>query len=160
MKTVADIMQTDLVTIRTDASVRELTRLLADMNIGGVPVVDANGALRGVVSATDVVRRAAESGALDFQDDVVDVDAVDYYQPVDAGWNEWASVSSLREPEALTVEDIMTTVSFGVAPSTTLPGLADFLVRGRIHRALVMEGTRLVGLVTAMDVLKAVAEGL
>jgi CBS domain-containing protein len=36
--------------------------------------------------------------------------------------------------------------------------LADFLIRGRIHRAVVVEGERLVGIVTTMDVLRALAE--
>jgi CBS domain-containing protein len=52
----------------------------------------------------------------------------------------------------------MTPVSFSVAPDSTVPELCEFLVRGRIHRAVVVEEGRLVGIVTSADVLRAVAE--
>jgi CBS domain-containing protein len=57
------------------------------------------------------------------------------------------------------VTDIMTPVSFSVEPDTPLDELCQFLVRGRIHRAIVRRGEELVGIVTSADVLKAVADG-
>ena len=56
-----------------------------------------------------------------------------------------------------TVADIMTPVSFTVEPATPVSSLASFLLRGRIHRAVVTEGGRCVGIVTTTDVLRAVA---
>jgi CBS domain-containing protein len=60
MLAVRDIMQTDVVTVSTDTTARYLARLLADEEISGVPVIDASGALAGVVSSTDLVRLAAD----------------------------------------------------------------------------------------------------
>lgn len=52
----------------------------------------------------------------------------------------------------------MTPVSFSVEPEMEVPELCEYLVRGRIHRALVVEEGELLGIVTSHDVLRAVAE--
>ena len=61
--------------------------------------------------------------------------------------------------DSVAVADIMTPVAFSVRPGDTVKELADFLVRGRIHRAVVVEDARLLGIVTSGDVLRAVADG-
>jgi CBS domain-containing protein len=66
---------------------------------------------------------------------------------------------SESEFDAVLVRDIMTPVSFSVTPETPLPELCEFLMKGRIHRAVVVEGDLLVGIVTSADVLRAVAAG-
>jgi CBS domain-containing protein len=47
---------------------------------------------------------------------------------------------------------------FSVPSTASLPELARFLLRGRIHRALVVDAGELVGIVSAFDVLGAVAQ--
>jgi CBS domain-containing protein len=53
--TVADVMTIDPVLISADASIEEAARLLQSRGISGLPVVDAGGALLGVISHTDLV---------------------------------------------------------------------------------------------------------
>ena len=55
---VRDIMRTDVVTAHPDQTVRELTRVLAEHGISGVPVVTDSGEVLGVVSASDVIQVA------------------------------------------------------------------------------------------------------
>lgn len=174
---VRDVMRADVVTAPPELTIRELTRLLADEGITGVPVVSPSGEVLGVVSATDVVRLTAEStevpvrgtawvpaavpeGSKDPEDEEVDPYS-DYFLPEDAPVvrPEWASVGGDGPLDTLTVSDIMTPVTFSVESGTSLKDLADFLVRGRIHRALVLNDGRLEGIVTTMDVLKVVAAG-
>jgi len=64
-----------------------------------------------------------------------------------------------RPLDQLAVSEIMTPVSFSVGPDCSVRDLADFLVRGGIHRAMVLEDGRLLGIVTTMDVLAALADG-
>jgi hypothetical protein len=85
----------------------------------------------------------------------------DYFLPEEApvvgpGWDTSGQEGPLDQ---LSVSDILTPVTFSVEGHATVAELADFLVRGKIHRALVQEDGRLEGIVTAMDVLRAVAEG-
>lgn len=176
---VRDIMQPEVVTVTTDAVARDLARLLADEQISGVPVLDGAGQLVGVVSSTDLVRLAAEdsdvrlvrssmrndqSDVEDFSDDGEDdpgADPYGFFLPEDAPATDQAMLAELPESrlDRTTVEEIMTPVSFTVEPDTTVAELSEFLVRGRIHRAVVVEGRQLAGIVTSADVLRAVAEG-
>jgi len=61
--TAADLMNPEVLTVRDDATVAELARFLADNEITGAPVEDAEGRLVGVVSAVDLVRLIADDGA-------------------------------------------------------------------------------------------------
>lgn len=181
MITVEDIMQTDVVAVAPDATVGALIHLLAENDISGVPVVDDAGLVVGVVSTTDVVHLAADAdedpalgspasdpdptGAWgvpgeDPDDDTAN-DLYNYFLtirgplvPVDSS-PVWTTANELSQH---LVRDIMTPAAFHIGPSATVPELATFLLRGRIHRALVMDRDCLVGIVTTIDVLKAVAE--
>ncbi len=55
-RTVADLMTRDPVSVRGDTSLGEAAQLLEANHISGLPVVDAEGALIGVLSQTDLVR--------------------------------------------------------------------------------------------------------
>lgn len=169
---VCDLMQTDLVTVSPDATVRSLTRLLSDHQISGAPVVDHAGQVVGVVSATDILRLAADEtdvrvgafppispGQPDAPSGDDELDLVGYFASMDATvvapeGIDWISEDAFNER---TVRDIMTGIHFSVGPDASLAELADLMVRGRIHRALVVEGGELQGIVTTFDVLKAVS---
>lgn len=177
MLTVRDIMSTAVVTVGPDATVRQLARVLADAEISGAPVVDADGTLVGVVSATDLVRLAADdvdvhvaASALPtdraevpapFFDEEPDADPYGYFLPEESPFagEEILDLFTESELDEVEVADIMTPVAFSVGPGATVKELADFLVRGRIHRAVVEEDGRLLGIVTSGDVLRAVASG-
>ncbi|MDE2877084.1 MAG: CBS domain-containing protein [Gemmatimonadota bacterium] len=182
MVVVRDIMQTDIVTVPSDMNARQLARKLADEDISGVPVTDGDGELAGVVSQTDLVRLAARGqdvhfvgashrfesrdradldGDPDGDADAGDHDPFGYFLPEESAFSAHGLLDA--EPQGrfdtTTVAEIMTSVSYSVTPDMPVQNLADYLARGRIQRAVVVENGRLVGIVTAIDVLRAVAEG-
>ena len=178
MPTVRDIMQTEVVTIGADDSARTLARLLADAEISGVPVLDGNDRVVGVASTTDLVRLAAgdaevslsnamlapsldRSADLDEEelDDALAADPYGFFLPEDSPYRGAALFDQLPESafDRVTVAEVMTPVSFSVGPDVAVTDLCDYLVRGRIHRALVVEDGELLGIVTSHDVLRAVA---
>ena len=135
------------------------------------------GAVLGVVSSSDVIRVAAGSdsvplAALPWVNPSVPENTVDpedpppdpysdYFLPEEAPVvaPDWDAGDRDGPLDQLSVADIMTPVTFNIDGDATLAELADFLVRGRIHRAIVLDQGRLAGIVTAVDVLRAVAEG-
>jgi CBS domain-containing protein len=179
MLAVKDIMQTDVVTVSTDTTARYLARLLADEEISGVPVLDSSGGLAGVVSSTDLVRLAADDSGVqlrptgtsvgidpisDSRGDDDDADASDpygFFLPEDSPFSGQRFLEQWPDGDfdTVTVAEIMTPISFAVRPDTPLAELCQFLVRGRIHRAVVKENGALLGIVTSADVLRAVADG-
>ena len=52
---VKGVMRTDVVSIGPDATVKDLAHLLAEHHLGGVPVVDTDGQLVGIVTESDLV---------------------------------------------------------------------------------------------------------
>lgn len=177
---VRDVMETDVVTVHPGMSVRELTRILSDYEISGAPVVDDRGETVGVVSSTDVLRLSAEElgvhstrefseepwedeeeGPPSSESGDDEGDLVDYFMAGDAPTLlRYSTLDETREGplDQFTVQDIMTPATFTVEPDNSVRELAEFLLRGRIHRALVMEDGVLKGIVTSFDVLQAVLE--
>lgn len=170
--TVEDVMNTEVISVRPDLSVAELVELLEEEGITGAPVLDPDGVVVGVVSGTDVARAALEEGRerSEFGDEAAgapsrrDGEAPGAYfrQPDGLAGEGYAWALPARLPKTRlgtrAVREIMTPATFSVRPEATLSDLARFLIRAGVHRALVLEGSRLAGLVTSMDVLRLVAE--
>jgi CBS-domain-containing membrane protein len=136
--TVADVMERRVVTISPSASVRELVDLLCRHGISGVPVVDERDGVVGTVSVTDLMWRSqlfAADGAESPKEDV-----------------------ATRGLDEGTVRDVMTPDVFGVAPDATLAELVRFFASTGLGRAVVLDGRRLVGIVSAADLLHLIAD--
>ncbi|NIP59379.1 MAG: CBS domain-containing protein [Gemmatimonadetes bacterium] len=174
MKTVREIMQAEVVTVEPETSMLELSRILTEAGIGGAPVVDRSGALVGVISGTDVLRLA--SGDAEAAVDLYPFDPVSALDPhaSSSGDPTWFYLGPERPGTAAqvapgeilggsllkhTVGDVMSGERYAVPPDMSVEGLARFLLEKRIHRALVSDGTGLLGIVTTYDVLRAVASG-
>lgn len=176
MLSVRDIMRTDVVTAQIDDSARTLARVLSDAEISGVPVLDGNDKVVGVASATDLVRLAADDSSVDLRavplrpdidrrpgpDDegAYAVDPWGFFLPEDSPLHGSSLLEEFPETsfDTTTVGDVMTPVTFSVTPDMPVPDLCSFLVGGRIHRALVVEDGKLLGIVTSLDVLRGVAD--
>ncbi len=166
---VEDVMQRDVVTVTPETSVRTLLKRLVSFQISGVPVVTEEGEIVGVVSTTDVVRLGAgekELNAAELSWGTLVLPNEDYDESSNVPFYldsvDWLQATE-TQAEALpsgvfdgyTVSDIMTPAVFKVKPSDSVKEVGRFLLRGRIHRALVVEGKKLLGIVTAFDLLRA-----
>jgi CBS domain-containing protein len=122
-----DLMNTDIVTIREDASVSQLCDVMQAAHANGLPVLNAQGELVGVVTEDDILY--GTMGVFD------------------------------KNGSTVLVRDIMTSPAICATEDTDVVELSRMLWRMRIHRIpIVLEG-RVSGVVTALDVVRAVAEG-
>jgi len=169
-RTVAEVMQREVVTVTPETPVRTLLKRLVSEQISGVPVVTGEGDIVGVVSTTDVVRLGAGEKELN-ADELIWEPLVLPNEEEDEYATWFMDAENFRYPtegqtEALpedvfdgyTVSDIMTPAAFTVKPTDSVQEVAAFLLQGRIHRALVVENGQLQGIVTAFDLLKAFVE--
>ncbi len=146
-----DIMNTDVLSVRDDMTVQELAGFLTERDILGAPVVDSEGEVVGVVSCTDIVQSTTTEA-----DILVDKSTPGFYEH---GWedkldpNEMARLH-VEENESLPVREIMTPTIYTVPEDTPISDIAKAMVAGRIHRLLVTRGSRLVGIITTLDMLK------
>jgi CBS domain-containing protein len=175
----SEIMSSELVTLDPEDTLREAVTLFADYDISGAPVVAA-GQLVGVISTTDIIAVEASSpgvpaeqpqhanwGEWDGPTEWIEGEEPPpaYFLELwdDAGAPVDVRVAKTVGPEwdALadhTVADAMTRTILSLPPETTVEEAARFMADQKIHRLLVMDGERLIGLVTSTDVLNAVGE--
>ena len=142
-----DVMVRAVVTTTSDATVEELARLMINLRISGVPVLDRDGLLAGMVSEGDLLRRV-ETGT-------------ERHRP---RWSEPFSSNSERAADyikshARRVEDIMTREVFTVDETATLGEVADLLEAKKIKRVPVVHDRKIVGIISRADLLKVLASG-
>ena len=138
-----DVMRRKIVTVESWLTLQELAKVLEENGITGAPVVDANGAVLGVVSQTDLVhaRRESSSGIPFYHRDVEEPIA--------------ALGIHFEESDRTRVEQIMTPGAISFNEETPVEKLAGAMLERHIHRVLITRGERLVGIVTTMDLLRA-----
>jgi len=155
-----ELMTPDPMVVGADWSIERLTEALLSRSVSGAPVVTDRGKLLGVVSLTDVTRSGSlAQGAID-TDRGNSEHVHDYYQQAlerRFGKEEAAGMSVAGEPE-VTVGDIMTPMVFEVSEDALVREIAEVMTNGRIHRVFVTKGGELVGVISALDMVKLLRE--
>ncbi|OGA72812.1 MAG: hypothetical protein A3G81_11955 [Betaproteobacteria bacterium RIFCSPLOWO2_12_FULL_65_14] len=142
-----DVMTEDVVSVREDASVESIARLLLQHRISAVPVTDAGGRPLGIVSEGDLMRRP-ESGT----------------ERRPSWWLELLQGSDAHAAEyvkshGLVARDVMTREPLTVSENTPLEKVASLLEQRQIKRVPVVRGGKIVGILSRADLLHALAAG-
>jgi CBS domain-containing protein len=143
MRTIRDAMTRNVITVDRDTPLKDVAQLLIDRRISGVPVVDANRAVLGVVSEADLLIK--ESG-------------VDGLAPRRFSWllGEGSQTRTRRAKiAAVTAGEAMTSPAVTAGPELSLPAAAERMTAHRVNRLPVIEDGRLVGIVTRADLVRA-----
>jgi CBS domain-containing protein len=147
---VREIMDANPVTVAPDASVEEVVAALRDHQLPGVPVVDGDGRCVGMVTEADLVLPDDE-GDLHIPHYINLFGGTVFLEPL--GRFE----ARLRKAFASKADDMMTADPETVAPDTTVREAARVIHESGHNRLPVVEDGRLVGVVTRLDVLGALA---
>jgi CBS domain-containing protein len=143
-----DVMTTSVISVGPDLGIHEIAKLLLDKGISGVPVVDAGGDPIGIVSESDLIGRG-------------DSDQ-------EARRDRWLRLlaegellnreflASLRSPDRR-ARDIMTSPIISVSEETKVGEIARLLITHHIKRVPVVRDGQAVGIVSRVDLLRAIA---
>ena len=139
----ADVMTASVVTVTPETTVVDLVNMLLSRNISGAPVVDPAGALVGIVTEGDLVRRA-ELGT----------------ERKHGGWLAFFTGTATMAQDyvrahATKVSDIMSPGVVAVQSSTPLADVADLMEQRRVRRVPVVDGGKVVGIVSRANLLRA-----
>jgi CBS domain-containing protein len=149
MLTAKDIMTRDVVTVRPETSIEELASLLVKNQISGVPVVDANGALAGIVTENDLISR---NKRLHIPTVVSFLDAAIYLESSKKFADEVKRVTATK------VADICAKKVVTINEDTTLSDIATIMAEKKVYLLPVVRAGAVVGIVGKRDVVRAVAQ--
>ena len=146
-----DLMTRDIKAARAVWSVNRLAEFLVESNISGAPVLSEDGQLIGVVSLTDIVRYMTMP-----EHKTSNSRTPAYYLETLENTYTSEEINAFRVDQlsSESVHDVMTPVIFDVSEETPMGQIADLMVRGHIHRVFVTRDQTVVGIITALDLLK------
>ena len=140
---VGEIMQQEWPTLGPNATVEEAIKLFAESRISGAPVVSGD-RLLGIVTEGDLIFRDAEiksPGFLDVLGGMIPLGNTEEYR------------REVLKSAGVTVDEVMTSDVVTVDPDATLAETATVMAKEHKKLLPVLEGDRLVGVVTRMDIL-------
>lgn len=139
------IMTRPVITVTPDASILDAANTMLRQHVSGLPVVDATGKLVGIVSEGDFIRRS-EIGT----------------QRKRGRWLKFllgagATATDYSHGHGRRVSDVMTPEPITVAEGSTLEQIVTTMEKNGVKRLPVMQGDKLVGIISRANLLQAVA---
>ena len=151
MKTVAEIMDAAPIVVAPETDVETVVRTLKEHELPGVPVVNDGGRLVGIVTEADLVITDDDENPVSLRHyielfgGVIFVESLHHYE------------ARLRKAFAAAAGDMMSEDVDTIAPDATAQDAAKLISQSGHNRIPVVEHGRLVGVVTRVDVLQALA---
>lgn len=139
---VSDLMTTDVLTVGPDTPLTDVARLLVERRISGLPVVDTDGRVLGIISEADFVTK--EGG-------------VDDRARSPLAWLLGSDDEERQRVAARTAGEGMTAPAHTIEPDRPVSEAARTMSEHRINRLPVVTDGRLVGILTRADIVRAFA---
>ncbi len=139
---VEEIMTTGLKTAKVDTSVKDAANIMCLNNISGLPVVDDDDNIIGIVSEKDVLKKMFPD-----MSDLAREEGVTNFEDMEKGY---------ADALGLKVGDIMSSTVSSVAYDMPIMKAATLMCARQIRRIPVTNGKKLVGIVSIGDVHKAI----
>ncbi len=145
-----DIMTKEVITVQPETGIVQAAKLLLEHNINGLPVVDKEGRLKGIICQSDLIAQQKKIPLPSF------FIMLDSFIPLTSHKN---IEKELQKMAAITVKDAMTPDPKTVAPETGLEDIATLMVKNNIHTLPVLDKGVIVGVIGKADVLRTLMTG-
>ncbi|MBF0483675.1 MAG: CBS domain-containing protein [Candidatus Omnitrophica bacterium] len=136
-----DIMSESVISVKPDMLIGQVAHLMLRSIVSGVPVVNENKELVGIVTLTDLF---------------ILLDKV--ARQVEQGVNDERNKSlheHLEKTKNLPILEIMSKTIITIAPTTTLREMLDIVIKWHIHFLPVMQEGKIIGVIGRHDILNA-----
>lgn len=148
-KTVADIMTTDPISVSPQTSLQEAIQILADKKISGLPVVDEQGKLIGIISETDLTWQATGVEPPPY---IMFLDSVIYLQ------NPAKHNQEVHKALGQTVGEAMSDRPISIQSDKLVREAARIMHEKKVRRLPVVDAqSKVIGIITQGDVIRMMA---
>lgn len=148
-----DVMKKEVISVKENISLFQLQEIFFNENISGAPVIDDEGKLVGIVSKTDLICSELEQELENILGSFVSILSDELIQFPEL------KEKPVRRHTVITVKDIMTKNVLTVKKSTPVKEVASLMLEHKIHRLIVVENGKVIGLISSMDLLPLIAKG-
>lgn len=139
-----DIMTRKIVTVSPETKIDQAGKLLLENHFNGLPVVDQEGHLKGIICQDDLIvqqKKFPVPSVFTLLDGVIPLTSSKHLE------------KEIQKMAAITVGQAMTPGPIAVDPETTLEEIATLMVKKNIHTLPVVDKGKLVGVVGKEDIL-------
>ena len=145
MQTVQDIMTRDVITVTPDTDITHATKILLEHRINGLPVMDENQRLVGIVCQSDMIaqqKRISLPSLFTLLDGYISLTSTKHFE------KEVQKIAATQVAQAMTPNPVT------VRPDTSLEEIAQLMVGKKLHTLPVVDKGELVGIVGKEDMLR------
>jgi CBS domain-containing protein len=146
---VADVMTTQVISVRPETKVSEVARLMAKHHLSGLPVVDDQHHVVGVVTELDMMVRNTHFKWPNFIfifDAMIPLELPGHYR------------ERVEKVLGTTAAEVMSEPAVTIAPDALIDELAELMVNRRMNPIPVVADDRLVGIVSRADIIRVMAQ--
>lgn len=143
-----DIMTKDVMTVKADTPIQEMARILTERKISGVPVVDDDGSLVGIVTENDLInqnKRLHIPTVMRLFDAFVLLESPSKIE------------TEIKKISATKVSEIYTRKVITVSPETDVEEIATIMSEKKVHLIPVVEDKKILGIIGKTDIIKGIA---
>jgi CBS domain-containing protein len=145
-----DIMTKEVITVYPETTVVEAAQLMLDRHINGLPVVDKEGHLRGIICQSDLM---AQQKKIPIPSFFILLGGVIPLQSQSNISKEIQKMAAIKVMEAMTTDPVT------VDTETHLEEIATLMVNNNIHTLPVLDRGKLVGIIGKEDILRTLMPG-
>jgi CBS domain-containing protein len=149
---VRDAMTPDPITVLPETPVTDVAKVMIDNGIGGVPVVNSEGDLLGIITESDLIVQDTDVKFPSF------VHFLDGYVFVPGSIHRFEE--KFRKAVAATAEDLMTLDVITVDADDSAEDAATMMSKKKLKRFPVISEGQLVGIITMRDIVKLISKDI
>ena len=145
MQTAQDIMTRNVITVTPDTDITQATKILLEHHINGLPVVDTDRRLVGIVCQSDMIaqqKRIPLPSLFTLLDGYITLTSAKNFE------KEVQKIAATQVAQAMTVDPVT------VRPETSLEEIATLMVGKKLHTLPVVDNGALVGVIGKEDMLR------
>ncbi|MFP4629762.1 MAG: CBS domain-containing protein [Desulfohalobiaceae bacterium] len=145
MTQVSDIMSRDVITVNPETKITEAAALLLERHVNGLPVVDQDNKLVGIICQSDIISQQKKlplPTMFTLLDGIIPLSSYSQLE------------KEVQKMSATTVQQAMTPDPVSISQEADLEEVAETMVRKNYHTIPVVQDGKLIGVVGKEDVLK------
>ena len=149
-KKAKDIMTTDVKVAKQTDTIKSIAKILIHEKIGGLPVVDEDNRVVGIISETDIIKKEKHVAVPEFITFLQGVIYIEDFKKME---------KDIQDIAAVQVKDLMSKEVIKVYEDDTFDDVANIMIKKSVNRVPVVDkDNKIKGIICRYDIIKSMYE--